>query len=55
MASFAASGIRTVRVEWLNRAARLVAPAGAKILRLASNPAVQTALTRAATEFDQAA
>jgi len=54
-ASFAVSSIRTVRFEWLNRAARLVTPAGAKILRLAANPAVQDAFTRAATALDQAA
>ena len=54
-ASFAVSSIRTVRFEWLNRAARLVAPAGAQILRLTTNPAVQDAFTRAATALDRAA
>lgn len=54
-ASFAISTIRTVRFEWLNRAARLVTPAGAQILRLATNPAVQDAFTRAESALDQAA
>jgi len=54
-ASFAISSIRTVRFEWLNRAARLVAPAGAQILRLATNAAVQDTFTRAASALDQAA
>lgn len=54
-ASFTVSSIRTVRFEWLNRAARLVAPAGSQILRLATNPAVHDAFTRAATALDQAA
>jgi hypothetical protein len=54
-ASFAISSIRTVRFEWLNRAARLVTPRGAQVLRLATNPAVQDAFTRAGTALDQAA
>ena len=54
-ASFAVSSIRTIRFEWLNRAARLIAPAGAKILRLSANPAVQATFTRAAKALDQAA
>ncbi len=54
-ASFAISSIRTVRFEWLNRAARLVRPAGAQILRLATNAAVQAAFTRAGAALDQAA
>ena len=54
-ASFAVSSIRTVRFEWLNRAARLLAPSGSHTLRLASNPAVHDAFTRAATALDQAA
>ena len=45
----------TVRFEWLNRAARLVAPAGAQILRLATNAAVQDTVTRALSGLDQAA
>ena len=53
-ASFAVR-IRTVRFEWLKRAARLVAPAGAQILRLATNTAVQEAFTRAESALDQAA
>jgi hypothetical protein len=54
-ASFAISSIRAVRFEWLNRAARLVAPAGAQILRLAANAAVQDTFTRAASALDLAA
>ena len=54
-ASFAVSSIRTVRFEWLNRAARLVAPAGSQTLRLTTNPAVRDAFTRVATALDQAA
>ena len=54
-ASFVVSSIRTVRFEWLNRAARLVAPAGTTTLRLATNPAVQSAFTRAEAALDQAA
>jgi hypothetical protein len=54
-ASFAISSIRTVRFEWLNRAARLVTPGGAQVLRLATNPAVQDAFSRAETALDQAA
>lgn len=54
-AAFAISGIRTVRFEWLNRAARLVAPAGEQILRLSTNPAVQDSFTRAQEALDQAA
>jgi hypothetical protein len=53
-ASFAISSIRTVRFEWLNRAARLIAPAGARIMRLAANHAVQEAFTQAETALDQA-
>lgn len=54
-ASFVVSSIRTVRFEWLNRAARIVAPGGSQILRLATNRAVQDAFTRAETGLDQAA
>lgn len=54
-ASFSVSSIRTVRFEWLNRAARLVAPGGSQILRLATNPAVQDAFTRAEVALDRAA
>ena len=54
-ASFAVSSIRTVRFEWLNRAARLIAPGGSQTLRLATNSAVQDTFTRAETGLDQAA
>jgi hypothetical protein len=54
-ASFIVSSIRTARFEWLNRAARLVAPAGTKILRLADNPAVRDTFTRVERALRQAA
>lgn len=54
-ASFLIRSIRTVRFDWLNRAARLVAPAGTKILRLANNPAVRNAFTLVEQMLDQAA
>jgi len=54
-AAFAIKGIRTIRFEWLNRAARLVAPAGQTTLRLSNNPPVQDAFTRAESFLDQAA
>jgi hypothetical protein len=54
-ASFAISSIRTVRFEWLNRALRLVTPAGVQILRLATNAAVHDAFMRAESALDQVA
>jgi hypothetical protein len=54
-ASFLVSSIRTVRFEWLNRAARLLAPAGRQVMRLSSNPAVKEAFTMAERALDQAA
>jgi hypothetical protein len=53
--AFAISSIRTVRFEWLNRAARLLAPGGARVLRLSANPAVQQTFTQAQKTLDQAA
>jgi hypothetical protein len=52
---FAISSIRTVRFEWLNRAARLIAPAGAQVLRLATNPAVRDTFRQVGQALDQAA
>ena len=54
-ASYLISSIRTVRFEWLNRAARLISPGGDQVLRLSTNPAVQNAFTRAQQVLDQAA
>ncbi|MES1204855.1 MAG: IS1380 family transposase [Pseudomonadota bacterium] len=54
-ASFIINSIRTVRFEWLNRAARLIAPGGTSVLRLATNPAVQHAFNRVEHALDQAA
>lgn len=40
-ASYLLRSIRTLRFEWLNRAARLVRPGGAPVLRLAGNQATR--------------
>jgi hypothetical protein len=52
--SFVISSIRTIRFEWLNRAARLVAPHGSRELRLPANPAVEAAFTNVQHALDQA-
>jgi hypothetical protein len=54
-AAFMVSSIRTARFEWLNRAARLIAPAGKPTLRLPLNTAVEHAFTKAALALDQVA
>jgi len=41
---FVIRSIATLRFEWLNKAARLVRPQGAPVLRLADNPAVHEAV-----------
>jgi hypothetical protein len=43
-ALFVIRSIATLRFEWLNKAARLVRPHGARVLRLADNPAVHEAV-----------
>lgn len=47
--------IATLRFEWLNRAARLLRPAGSPTLRLVDNRAVREAVTKIEAALDQAA
>jgi len=46
-AGFAINSIRTFRFEWLNRAARLLASCGAKILQLPTDAPAANAFTQA--------
>jgi hypothetical protein len=43
-ASYLLRSICTLRFEWLNRAARLIRPGGASVLRLANNEATREAV-----------
>jgi len=45
-AYFVLQSIKTLRFEWLNKAARLIRPAGRLILRLANNPATEATYTK---------
>jgi hypothetical protein len=47
--------IRSLRFEWLNRAARLLKPGGKPTLRLDSHPAVHAHFTRIEKELKSAA
>lgn len=53
--SYLIRSIRSLRFEWLNRAARLLRPAGRPTMRLADNPAVQAQFVRIEHFLDRAA
>jgi hypothetical protein len=54
-AIFVLRSVNTLRFEWLNRAARLVRPAGSPVLRLTGNDAVRAAIDDITWALDQAA
>lgn len=52
---FLLRSIRTMRFEWLNKAARMLRPAGRHVLRLADNPATRESVDEIADALRQAA
>jgi hypothetical protein len=54
-AAYVIRSIRTLRFEWLNKAARWIRPAGRPTLRLARNPSTERAITQLLEYLDQAA